>query len=195
MLSASVHYLNQCWPTYPTPYDFNRPQWVNTLRPRHNGRHFPEDISNPFSRMKTVLFRFQFHWMVQLTIIIHQWFRRLALGTEQATNHCLNQVWPYIYIYIYIYYCWKSPNSSHLYDHAFMDVITTQIVRKSVNQNKYFKWFTSSRRITLKTIQTQHNQSKRPVTMYNVLINTTLLHRCSYTSEYNAQTRFLCMRN
>ena len=26
---------------------------------------------------------------------------------------------------------WKSPNSSHLYDHGFMDVITTPIVRQS----------------------------------------------------------------
>ena len=33
-------------------------------------------------------------------------------------------------IYVYIY-CWKSPNSSPLYDHGFMDVIATTIVRQS----------------------------------------------------------------
>ena len=37
----------------------------------------------------------------------------------------------YIYIYIYIHYCWISPNTSHLYDHGFMDVIP--IVRQSKN--------------------------------------------------------------
>ena len=27
-----------------TPYDVIMPHWVNTLRPRQNGRHFPDDI-------------------------------------------------------------------------------------------------------------------------------------------------------
>ena len=57
----------------------------------------------------------------------------------------------------------KSPNSSHVYDHGFMDNTNRQAVCKS--QKKSFEWFTNSRRITLKTIKTHHNQSKRPVTI------------------------------
>ena len=41
---APCHYLNQCWPRCPTPYGITETQWVNTLRPRQNGRHFPDDI-------------------------------------------------------------------------------------------------------------------------------------------------------
>ena len=52
----------------------------------------------------------------------------------------------------------KSPNSSHMYDHGFMDNTNRQAVCKS--QKKSFEWFTNSRRITLKTIKTHHNQSK-----------------------------------
>ena len=47
-------------------------------------------------------------------------------------------------IYI-ICYCWKNPNSSHLFDHGFMDVIP--IAGQSVNHKKSFKLFTNSRRI------------------------------------------------
>ena len=129
-------------------------------------------------------------------------------------KHRIETVYVYIYIYIYIYIKWtvfvnvttksaqhahariiaiiveKSPNSSHMYDHGFMDNTNRQAVCKS---QKSFEWFTNSRRITLKTIKTHHDQSKRPVTIQNALINTTLLHRCSYTSEYNAETRFSCI--
>ena len=28
LCQATSHYLNQCWPRSPTPYDFTRPQWV-----------------------------------------------------------------------------------------------------------------------------------------------------------------------
>ena len=38
------HYLNQCRYSSISPYAFTKPQWVNTLRPRQNGRHFPDDI-------------------------------------------------------------------------------------------------------------------------------------------------------
>ena len=40
---APSHDLNQCWPRSmagPRLYDITRPQWVNTLMPRWNGRHF-----------------------------------------------------------------------------------------------------------------------------------------------------------
>ena len=41
---ATGHYLNQCWQRLITPYGITRPQWVNTLRPRQNGRHFADDM-------------------------------------------------------------------------------------------------------------------------------------------------------
>ena len=41
---ATHHYLNQCWPRSMVPCDISGPQWVNTLRPRQNGRHFADDI-------------------------------------------------------------------------------------------------------------------------------------------------------
>ena len=28
---VTSHYLNQCWPRSPTPYDTTRPQWVNLI--------------------------------------------------------------------------------------------------------------------------------------------------------------------
>ena len=38
------HFLNQYWSRCLKPYGISRPQWVNTLRPRQNGRRFPDDI-------------------------------------------------------------------------------------------------------------------------------------------------------
>ena len=38
LLQARSHYMNQYWPRSMTP------QWVNTLRSKQNGRHFPNDI-------------------------------------------------------------------------------------------------------------------------------------------------------
>ena len=38
------HYPHQCQPICVMPYGVRRPQWVNTLRPRQTGRHFPEDF-------------------------------------------------------------------------------------------------------------------------------------------------------
>ena len=52
----------------------------------------------------------------------------------------------------------KSLNSSHMYDHGFMDNTNRQAVCKS--QKNSFEWFTNSRRITLKTIKTT-NVAKR----------------------------------
>ena len=39
-------YLNQCWPRSLSIYGITKPQCVNTLRPRQNGWHFPENIFN-----------------------------------------------------------------------------------------------------------------------------------------------------
>ena len=41
---AISHYLSQCWPRYLSPCGITRPQWVNTLRPRQDSRHFPDDV-------------------------------------------------------------------------------------------------------------------------------------------------------
>ena len=38
------HYRNQCWPSSPTHIRGTRGRWVNTWRPRQNGRHFADDI-------------------------------------------------------------------------------------------------------------------------------------------------------
>ena len=35
--------LNQYWLRSFTQYDVPRPPWINSLRPRQNGRHFPDD--------------------------------------------------------------------------------------------------------------------------------------------------------
>ena len=41
---ATSHYLSQCWLNSLSPYGAARPKWVNTLRPRQNGRYFADDI-------------------------------------------------------------------------------------------------------------------------------------------------------
>ena len=68
---------------------------INTLRPRQNGRHFPDDIFKCIFLKKMYEFRLRFHWSlllrVQLTIFQH-WFRQW-LGADQATSHCLHQWW------------------------------------------------------------------------------------------------------
>ena len=44
----------------------------------------------------------------------------------------------------------------------------------------------------IKNFKAHRNQS-RTVAILNAIINTTLLHRCSFTSEYSAKTRFSCI--
>ena len=41
---VTSHYMTQCWPNSTMPYGIMRPQRVNTLRPRPNGRHFANAI-------------------------------------------------------------------------------------------------------------------------------------------------------
>ena len=52
--------------------------YLNTLRPRQDGRYFADDVLNAFSSMKMFEFRLKFHWSlfrrIQLTIF-QQWFR------------------------------------------------------------------------------------------------------------------------
>ena len=40
---ATSHHFNQCWLRFRLPYSVTRPPWVNTLRPRQNGRRFADD--------------------------------------------------------------------------------------------------------------------------------------------------------
>ena len=50
---ATSHYRSQCWPRSLSPYGVTRPQWVNTLRPRQNGRRFANiSFSNAFLEWK-----------------------------------------------------------------------------------------------------------------------------------------------
>ena len=55
-----------------------RPQWVNTLRPRQNGLHFPDEIFKWIFCNKIYEFRLKFHWSLFLSvhsIIFQHWFR------------------------------------------------------------------------------------------------------------------------
>ena len=69
--------------------------WMNTLRPRQNGRLFQTIFSNAFSWMKMYEFRLRFHWssfLISLSTIFQHWFR-WWLGADQATSHYLNHWW------------------------------------------------------------------------------------------------------
>ena len=71
-------------------------QWsFNALRPRQNGRHFPDKIWNAFSWMEMYKFWLCFPWnlflWVQLTIFQH-WIR-YWLGVFQATSYYLIPHW------------------------------------------------------------------------------------------------------
>ena len=52
---------------------------LNTLRPRQNGRHFPDDnFSSTFSWMKMFEFRLKFHWTMFTRVPLKinlRWFR------------------------------------------------------------------------------------------------------------------------
>ena len=79
---------------------YYKKQWgggaLNTLRPRQNGRHFPDDIFKWIFLNQNVwisiniLLKFLPRGL-QLTIFQH-WFRKW-LGADQATSHYLNQWW------------------------------------------------------------------------------------------------------
>ena len=69
-----------------------RPRCIDTLRPRQNGRLFPDTFWIGFSWMKMYEFRLEFHWGLFLLTIFQHWFRKW-LGTDQATSHYLNQSW------------------------------------------------------------------------------------------------------
>ena len=63
--------------------------------------------SNAFSWMKSVVVGFKFHWSlslrVTLTLISQHWFKEW-LGTQQATNHYLNQCADSVHWCIYMWH-------------------------------------------------------------------------------------------
>ena len=77
---------------------------LNTLRPRQNGRNFPDDIFKCLFWMKMYKFWFRFHWSlfprVQLTMFQH-WFSQW-LGAGQATSLYQNQCWYVLLTHRYI---------------------------------------------------------------------------------------------
>ena len=82
----------------PVPHDI--PFWsINTLRPRQNGRQFPDDIFKCIFLMKISALWLRFHWSlfprVQLTIFQH-WF------AWPAPSHYLNQWWSRMVAHIWV---------------------------------------------------------------------------------------------
>ena len=75
---------------------------VNTLRPRQNGCHFPDEIFRCIFSMKMYKFWLKFHrsLFVGVQLTIFQYWLRQWLGTNQATSLCLNQ-WRLVYWRIY----------------------------------------------------------------------------------------------
>ena len=85
---------------------------LNTLKPRQNGHHVDNDISNAFCWIKIFIFWFKLLWslfpLVQLTI--NQPFKQW-LGPEQTTSHYLNQRCPSLLTHICVTQpqCVKKP--------------------------------------------------------------------------------------
>ena len=44
LVQVPSHYPDQCWSRSMTPNGFIKQQWVNSLRPRQNRRHFADDV-------------------------------------------------------------------------------------------------------------------------------------------------------
>ena len=77
------------WKIETVPIHYLIDSWLNTLRPRHNGRHFPDDI------FKYIFLNENVHGTLILSfqlMIFHHWFRQW-LGADLATSHYLNQWW------------------------------------------------------------------------------------------------------
>ena len=62
-----------------------------------------------------------------------------------------------------------------------------------ISSGKWWPFVSASMCWWNNTKQAENETGKRPVTMLNALMNTALLHRCSYTSEYNAKPIFSCI--
>ena len=73
-----------------------------------------------------------------------------------------------LYIYIYIY-CLIERVQLKSCMRPWIDSL------EFTTKRKYFKWFTNSRKITLETTKTHHNESKRPASILKAPMNTVLL--------------------
>ena len=75
--------------------NFDQDWWLNTLRPRQDGRHFRRHFQMHFFLMKMYKFLLRFHWnlfpRVQLMIFQHWFSEWLVAG--QATSHYLKPWW------------------------------------------------------------------------------------------------------
>ena len=71
---STSHYLNQCWPRYPTPYGVTRPQWVNTLRTSQTCRLFAQYILKciSFNQNCWILIKKMFHFLYYNSFLF--WF-------------------------------------------------------------------------------------------------------------------------
>ena len=75
---ATSHYLHQCWPSYLSPYDVIRPQWVKVFFFNYEGY--------------CILLEIALKFVSQDPIDSLHWFRQ-CLGAKQAPRHYPNQWW------------------------------------------------------------------------------------------------------
>ena len=68
---ATSHYLIQEWSGSVTPYDMTWQHWVNPLRQRQNGRHFPNNIFKFIFLYENVWISFQISLKFVPTILIN----------------------------------------------------------------------------------------------------------------------------
>ena len=61
-LQATSHFLSHCWSSSMSPYGITRPQWINTLRPRQNGRYFADDT------FKRIFLNETFRFLIKISL-------------------------------------------------------------------------------------------------------------------------------
>ena len=96
MSGRTSHHLNQWLHSLQMHVCVIGPHWINSSPPGQMAAISQTIFWDAFSPMKRFVFQFEFHWSLFLgvqLIIGQDWFS-LWLGTEQATNHYLNQRWP-----------------------------------------------------------------------------------------------------
>ena len=91
---ATSHYLSQCCPRSLSPYGVTRPQWVNTLRPKHNGSHFADiflciSLIENFQILHKISLKYVPLALIDNKIWQH-WFRKW-LGAEHTTSRYLKK--------------------------------------------------------------------------------------------------------
>ena len=93
-------------------------------------------------------------------------------------DHLLHKLGFIHMLYIsYIYNCWKSPNSHHLYNYGFMDVIITPIVRLSVYHWKIFLMIHKQHKNYIE------NHKNTPQSIKKTGYNIKCTYKCHFTSS------------